>query len=151
MTAFEITGTNHTSFTVSDLDNAVGFYRDLLGFELKSRAGRDPDVIAAVTGVADADVEIAYLSGHGHTVELIEYKSPSDRRLIECRPCDTGFAHLAFDVEGLPSLVEAAATYGFRPLGPPLTNRTGGPNEGMTVVYMRDGDGVTIELIEPPG
>lgn len=150
MAAFEISGTNHTSFTVSDLDRAVGFYRDLLGFELTSRAGRDPDVIAHVTGVAGAEVDIAYLSGHGHTVELIEYKAPDDRKLVDCRPCDTGFAHLAFDVKGLQSLVAAAAKYGFRPLGPPLTNRTGGPNQGMTVVYMRDGDGVTIELIEPP-
>ncbi|MGI9498821.1 MAG: VOC family protein [Geminicoccaceae bacterium] len=34
-------GFNHTAFVVSDLDRTIGFFRDLLGFELTSRATRD--------------------------------------------------------------------------------------------------------------
>ena len=36
---------NHTAFTVSDLDEVIPFFRDLLGFELTSRAPRDGRLI----------------------------------------------------------------------------------------------------------
>jgi hypothetical protein len=39
--SFRILGTNHTSFTVSNLDCSMGFLRDCLGFDLISRAPRD--------------------------------------------------------------------------------------------------------------
>ncbi len=46
-----ITTVNHTSFTVSDLDRSIAFYRDLLGMELMSLAGRDPAFVEKVTGI----------------------------------------------------------------------------------------------------
>ena len=33
MRTFRVLGTNHTSFTVSNLDRTVAFLRDCLGFE----------------------------------------------------------------------------------------------------------------------
>ncbi len=36
MTAARVTGLNHLTFSVSDLDRSVVFYRDLLGFELRA-------------------------------------------------------------------------------------------------------------------
>ena len=33
MSGFRVLSTNHTSFTVSDLDRTVAFFRDALGFE----------------------------------------------------------------------------------------------------------------------
>ena len=40
--SFRVLGTNHTSFTVSNLDRSLGFFRDCLGFELASKAPCDP-------------------------------------------------------------------------------------------------------------
>ena len=34
MTGFSISATNHTSFTVSDLDRSLAYFCDVLGFEL---------------------------------------------------------------------------------------------------------------------
>ncbi len=45
MPQFNVLATNHTSFTVSDLDRTVAFFRDALGFEVTSKAPRDPDAI----------------------------------------------------------------------------------------------------------
>ena len=146
---FRIVATNHTSFTVSQLDRSIHFFETVLGFRTTSRAGRDPATIATITGVPDADVEIAYLRAHDHTVELIEYRGPSDRILMRGRPCDTGAAHIAFDVEGIEAAVAAAELHGFGRLSPEVVvARTGGPNAGAKVIYLRDGDGVTIEFIE---
>ena len=49
--SFRVLGTNHTSFTVSNLDRALGFFRDCLGFELVSKAPRDPALVSRITGV----------------------------------------------------------------------------------------------------
>ena len=46
---FKVLGTNHTSFTVSNLDRTVGFFRDCLGFELVSKAPRDPALVSRIT------------------------------------------------------------------------------------------------------
>jgi len=144
---FRIVGTNHTSFTVSSLDRTLPFFLECLCFKLVSRAPRDPEIIRQVTGVEGADMEIAFVSGHGCTVELIEYKAPADRGKVEARPCDTGFAHIAFNVDDAEAAVAAAARHGVRAINPPVAINAG-PNRGRKVVYCRDADGITFEFIE---
>jgi catechol 2,3-dioxygenase-like lactoylglutathione lyase family enzyme len=143
-----ISATNHTSFTVESLDRAIALFRDGLGFELTSRAGRDPASIQTITGVPGAEVEIAYLRRPDHTVELIEYSAPADRRTVEARPCDVGFAHIAFDVTDLDGVIAHLAPYGAVPISPPYVNKRGGPNAGVRVSYLTTPDKVTVELIE---
>jgi catechol 2,3-dioxygenase-like lactoylglutathione lyase family enzyme len=145
-----ITGTNHTSFTVADLDRAIALFRDGLGFVLTSRAGRDPASIQTITGVDGAEVEIAYLSRPDHTVELIQYNAPADRVTVRARPCDVGFAHIALDVRDIDAVITHLAAFGAAPIAAPFVNKTGGPNAGVRVSYLRSPDKVTIELIERP-
>ena len=148
--SFRVLSANHTSFTVSSLDRTLAFFTGCLGFKLESRAPRDPKIIQKVTGVEGAEMEIAFVRGPGQVVELIEYKAPADRGRVNARPCDTGFAHIAFDVEDVDAAVAAAQRYGVRPINPPVAINAG-PNKGRKVVYLRDGDGVTIEFIEAAG
>ena len=148
-TAYKILGTNHTSFTVSSLDETVDFFTIVLGFEFLHRGMRDPDFTERVVGVKGARIEVAYLQGPGHRLELIQYHAPEDRSQVDCRPCDTGFAHLALDVDDIDAVLAAAEPYGVEPLNPPqLLNA--GPNKGGKVVYTRNRDGVTVEFIQPP-
>ena len=149
MTAFKIIATNHTSFTVSDLDRSLAFFRDALGFEVSSKGPRNPSLIQAITGVEGAEVLIAYVRGPGHSIELIEYSGPNDRTSVRPRACDTGFCHVAYDVTGLDELIEAAAAHGVTAEGEIITVDQG-PNAGARIVYLRDTDGITFELIEKP-
>jgi glyoxylase I family protein len=144
---FRVVSTNHTSFTVSSLDRSVAFFRDCLGFELVSRAPRDPAIVRQITGVPDADMEIAFLRAPGHTLELIEYKAPKAKGRVEARPCDTGFAHLALNVDDAQAAVDAVAAFGVKAISAPVAINAG-PNKGRKVVYVRDWDGVTLEFIE---
>ncbi len=145
--SFRVLGTNHTSFTVSNLDRTVAFFCECLGFELVSRAPRDPALVSRITGVEGADVLIAFLKAPGHTLELIEYRSPATKASVTARPCDTGFAHVAFNVDDAVAAAEAVQRYGVKPIAPPVAIDKG-PNKGRKVVYVRDPDGVTIEFIE---
>jgi len=144
--SFRVLGANHTSFTVSSLDRSLAFFLQCLGFELMSRAPRDPKIIEKITGVAGAQMEIAFVRGPGQVVELIEYKAPADRGRVEARPCDAGFAHLALDIDGVDAAVAAAAQFGVAAIHAPVAIDQG-PNKGKKVVYLRDWDGVTFEFI----
>ncbi|MDD9905128.1 MAG: VOC family protein [Rhodospirillaceae bacterium] len=150
MATFQVLATNHTSFTVSDLDRTVAFFVEALGFEVISRAPRDIAVISRITGVEGADIEVAYVQGPGHRLELIQYHAPEGRERVQSRPCDTGFAHIAFDVDDIDAAIGACASHGVLPIGDPVPIDNG-PNKGGRVVYTRDPDDLTIEFIEKPG
>ena len=149
MNGFRVLATNHTSFTVSDLDRSIAFFTEVLGFEMVNRALRDPKLISSITGVPGADIEVAYIQGPGHRLELIQYHGPSERSQVDSRPCDSGFAHVAYDVDDVEAAVAASAPYQVLPIGE-VTVIDKGPNAGRKVVYLRDPDGVTIEYIEAP-
>ena len=121
----------------------------MLDFEVTSKAPRAPEVIERVTGIDGAKVMIAYVRGPGHSIELIEYSGPDDRTRVRPRACDTGFCHVAYDVTGLDELIEAAAAHGVTAEGEIITVDQG-PNAGARIVYLRDSDGITFELIEKP-
>lgn len=149
MSGFQVLGINHTSFTVSDLDRSVSFFTEALGFELLHRGNRNPEMIEKVVGVPGADIDVAYIQMPGHRLELIEYKGPADRGKVESRPCDTGFAHIAIDVDDIDAALAASRPFGVEPLSPPQ-DLAHGPNKGGRVVYTRDPDGVTVEFIQKP-
>jgi catechol 2,3-dioxygenase-like lactoylglutathione lyase family enzyme len=142
--------TDHTSFTVSDLDRSIRFFCEALDFELISKAGRDPRLIEQITGVPGAACVTAYVRRADHTVELIQFLGPDDRQAVRPRPCDTGFAHLCFVVEDMEAAVTAAGRYHMAPLGPAVAINAG-PNKDSLIVYLQDPDGITIEFIQRPG
>ncbi len=149
MSDFRVLATNHTSFTVSSLDRTVAFFTEALGFELLSRAPRDPAVVEVISGVPGADIEVVFLQGPGHRIELIQYHGPAERGQVICQPCDTGYAHVAYDVDNIEAAVAASAVHQFLPLGP-IVVIDKGPNAGGKVVYLRDPDGVSVEYIQKP-
>lgn len=89
------------------------------------------------------------LRGPALLLELLEYSAPEDRGALRGRPCDTGFAHLALDVDDIGAAVAAAGTHGAEPVGPVATIEAG-PARGMRAIYVRDWDGCTFELLQAP-
>lgn len=146
---FNILGTNHTSFTVSNLDVSVAFYTEILGFFLLNRSFRDRSFTGSVVGIPGAEIEVAYVQAPGHRLELIQYHAPEERGQVVARPCDTGFAHVAFDVDDIDAVVAAVRKASVEPLSEPVVVNAG-PNKGGKAVYTRDPDGVTIEFIQKP-
>lgn len=149
MPGFKVLATNHTSFTVTDLERSLAFFTRALGFRATETRPRDPDAIQRITGVAGADVLISYVDAPGHRIELIQYRGPSERGAVRPRPCDVGFAHVAFDVDDIDAAIAASERHEVRPIAPPCTIDQG-PNKGARVAYLRDPDGITVEFIQKP-
>ena len=149
MSDLTIYGFNHTAFIVSDLDRTISFFKELLGFELASRAPRSAEAIQAMTGLDGVDIEIAFLRGFGQWIELIHYKAPADRGGERPKVFQDGAGHIALDVADAEAAVAASAEYGLTPVGEIVTIDKG-PNEGRKVVYLQSPDGLSVEFIEVP-
>lgn len=147
---FRITAADHTGITVTNLERSLGFWRDVLGFELSHRAHQKGELAAEITGVPGAEILLAVLKAPGgHKIELLEYLAPAERQHVKPRPCDVGSVHVALTVDDLDALLQRIAAFGWKTAGKPQTLATG-PNAGKRVVYVRDLEGTTIEFMQPP-
>jgi glyoxylase I family protein len=149
-TSFRIIAADHTGITVSNLERALIFWRDVLGFQLSHQAHQTGDLAREITGVAGAEIRIAVVKAPGHKIELLEYLAPPDRKQhVDLRPCDVGSVHVALTVDNLDALLSTIAASGWKAAGQPQTLQSG-PNAGKRVVYVRDPDGTTVELMQSP-
>ena len=139
----------HTGVTVSDMRKSCGFYRDILGFEVSEPLRLSGGAVARITGVPDAELDVAYVRCSGHVLELLCFVRPEHRQRSTLRTCDPGFFHLCFKVRGLDAVVQAVRAAGFEATSR-IETFAEGPARGMRVVYVRDPDGVVLELAEEP-
>ena len=150
MSSIRIVSADHTGITVSNLDRSLAFWRDVLGFELSHTAHQTGEMAEEITGVKGAELKLAVVkTPGGHKIELLEYLAPPDRKRTEVRPCDVGHIHVAVLVDDLEAVLERIAAADWKAAGKPQTVKTG-PNAGKRVVYVRDPEGTTIELMQLP-
>ena len=85
-----------------------------------------------------------------YDVKRLEPLTPDSpvAKQIEKNGGRAGFAHIAFDVTDIEAMLKHLAAFDAVPISPPYVNKTGGPNAGVRVSYLRTPDRVTIELIE---
>lgn len=148
--SLRILAADHTGITVSNLESALIFWRDILGLELSHTAHQTGEMAAEITGVPGAEIKLAVVKAPGgHKIELLEYIAPPDRKQAALRPCDVGSVHIALTVDNLDELLSRIAASGWKAAGRPQT-LTVGPNAGKRVVYVRDSDGTIIEFMQLP-
>ena len=145
---FRIISADHTGITISNLETSLAFWRDVLGFELSHTAHQKGELAQEITGFKGAELKLAVLkTPGGHKIELLEYLAPADRKHANLRPCDVGSVHVALLVEDLNAVLERIGASDWKATGKPQTLQSG-PNVGKRVVYVRDPDGTTIELMQ---
>ena len=146
---FRVIAADHTGMTVSNLERALVFWRNVLGFELSHTAHQAGEMAREITGVAGAENKLAVVKAPGgHKIELLEYLAPAERkRQVNLRPCDVGSVHVALIVDDLDAVLSAINASGWKAAGKPQTLQSG-PNAGKRVVYVRDPDGTTIEFMQ---
>ena len=149
----DVSRIDHVGITTSDLDRSLSFYVDLLGLRLLGRSLlSDPDV-AALLGVESVEIEIADVdSGDGRILELIHYVRPAGVR-VAYKSSDAPTTHIAFTVGDLGAVTERLVEAGTEVISRrPLTIRDpGGSWDGAQCLYLRDPDGVILELVQRAG
>ena len=148
----EVRGIHHVGITVADLDRSLRFYRDLLGMRV---IGLSLEAVGAIVGMEGASARIADLdAGAGQLLELIDYgtaDASADANAGPRGPDAVGSCHISIQVDDLRGALARLAGAGHRPLGEVSELSLGGVWEGCTIAYLRDPDGVVIELLERRG
>jgi catechol 2,3-dioxygenase-like lactoylglutathione lyase family enzyme len=139
---------HHTSFTVADLQRSVDFWSRVLGFEALPSTRRDAPWAGRAIGIPGAALRTVHLRGYGHTLELMQFddvRGSADR----LQPHDCGAGHICLVVDDIEGVRQAIVAGGGRAQGEIVTIGEE-PRKGCKVVYLRDPNGLLIELIEMP-
>jgi catechol 2,3-dioxygenase-like lactoylglutathione lyase family enzyme len=141
---------DHTGFTVSDLDRSIAWYSELLGVEPVLRRRSSDAFMGAMIGYPECEIDFAYfpLPGGAARLELIEYVAPpSEQGSLETSVVGNG--HVCILVDDLHAEFERlSAIATFR--SPAPVEITSGANKGGWGAYLRDPDGITVQLLQPP-
>lgn len=148
MADYTVKRTFHTGLTVADLDWTIGFFQQVLGFELMDKAPRDPKNQSFITGVPGAEVMIAYMQCPGHQLEIFQYSGPEGRATHRPRMVDVGHYHVSFVVDDVEAVVAACKSHDsrIRALSETPLVVDQGPNKGNSIQFVVLPDGVHIEF-----
>jgi catechol 2,3-dioxygenase-like lactoylglutathione lyase family enzyme len=135
---------NHIGLSVSDLDRAIGFYRDLLGMSFVGRDTFGGEKYETIMGLNDAKGKVALLRLGNLQIEMFEFESPSVKVSDRVRPvCDHGISHFCLEVTDIHAEHARLAAAGVIFHCAPLSF-----SGNAIATYGRDPDGNVFELLE---
>jgi catechol 2,3-dioxygenase-like lactoylglutathione lyase family enzyme len=143
---------DHVGFTVSDLDRSTDFYTLLLGEPPFLRKVWEVGYVGQIVGYPETEMDCAfwYLPGKSAVLELMQYLAPEPGR-VDMETYNVGNGHLCLVTEDIEADYERLRGRAeFR--SPEPVEIPWGPYKGGRVCYLRDPDGISVELMQqPPG
>ncbi len=140
-----ITNIRHTGLVVANLENALHFWCDLLGFRVSKRMEESGPHIDAMMGLKDVQITTVKLAApDGNLIELLHFHSHPDQPTWQGAPNSTGFTHIALAVEDLDVAYQRLTEAGVIFNAPPQLS----PEGYAKVTYGRAPEGVLLELVE---
>ena len=138
MTALEA---HHYGVTVTDLEEAVAFYRDVLGLDVLDRFSVSGEAFATGVGVADAGADFAHLDAGDTRVELVAYDPAGDDATAQSVN-QSGAKHLGFAVDDLDGFYEDLPS-DVDTVSDPQTTAS-----GTRILFLRDPEDNLVEIVE---
>jgi len=127
---------DHTGIAVADIDEALAFYRDVLGLALVHRETLgDQGVEAALFDVGDSHVElIAPLGADSSVARFLQQRGP-------------GLHHVAYRVGDIDAVLASLSAAGVRLID--QQPRTGIRGSRVAFLHPSASGGVLTEIVEP--
>ncbi len=121
----------HTRMRVSDMDQTIAFYRDVLGLEVLERKVSPRGSHLAFLAVPNSD----------ELIELCSFPPSGPVKVQE------DLVHLAFEVDNLEEMIQELTRKQI-----PITDGPTRTSSGSRFIFIDAPDGYEVELIErPPG
>jgi len=147
-----VIGAHHTCYTVKEMGRSLAFYKDLLGFEIvHERPAVTSEYFRAIIGFPDAVVHAILLTipGTDHHLELFQYKHPVGVAQ-DLTPNNPGSSHIAYAIDDLRALYKTLKEAGVEDFISDPIYLNEGPNKGGWALYLKDPDGIPMELFQLP-
>jgi lactoylglutathione lyase len=121
----------HTRMRVSDMDQTINFYTDVLGLEVMERK----------TSPRGSHLAFLKVPNSEELIELCSFPPSGPVKVQE------DLVHLAFEVENLDRTIESLTAKGIK-----ITDGPTRSSSGSRFIFIDAPDGYEVELIErPPG
>ncbi|HEY4278373.1 MAG TPA: VOC family protein [Conexibacter sp.] len=145
-----VAGVHHVGASVASLDDAVRFWKGLLGRPPRFLGRLERPYLGESVGYPGVVIDAALfdLPGGG-LLELLDYQVDGRTGASE-ESFNPGHVHLCLAVDDCDAAWQRAVELGARPrreAGPVRVDA--GPNEGARVAYLRVHDGISVELYQP--
>jgi catechol 2,3-dioxygenase-like lactoylglutathione lyase family enzyme len=143
-----ISSIRHVGFVVTNLDESLKFYSDILGLKIYRRHRETGDFIDSLTGMKNVTLEwVKLIIPSGGLIELLQYHSHPqvNNSLGQVFPSNRlGCSHVALTVSSLSKLYIDLIEAGYTCESEPLI----APGGKAKILYCHDPDGAILELIE---
>ncbi len=134
--------------TVADLDRAIVFYRDALGF--RPLEGSLRPAWAQLPATEGLELHAARLSLGQQEIELVAFDRCGAPYPADSNAADLWFQHLAIVTDDMPAAYERAMRHGATPITCGMPQRLPAAAGGVIAFKFRDPDGHPLELIQFP-
>lgn len=123
---------DHVAITVRDMDRAVAFYRDVLGFEVLGQLVLN-----------DGTFKLVYLQAGAGRIELFAFAEEGRAVDPSLRNEDLGFKHVAFQIDDVDAVAARLQEHGVAFTVAP----TDAPG-GVRLAFFHDPDGNLLEIVD---
>lgn len=138
-------GFRHVGIVVRDMERALYFYRDLLGFKIVKKIQESSNYIDAVCGVKNISVITVKLSADdSNLIELLYFISPVSKKISAKGLTEVGISHISCTVENVDAVYDCLSKAGIHFNSPPQVS----PDGYAKVAFCQDPEGNFIELVE---
>ena len=134
----------HIGIVVSDMEESIKFYHDLLGLEIVREMNEQGEYIDNMLSLDNVKVHTVKLSAaEGNTlIELLDFKSHQDNQHRNFYAIGT--SHVAFTVNDIEELYKTLSKNNIKFNAPPQKS----PDGRVKVTFCNDPDGTPVELVE---
>ncbi len=143
------TAVHHVGVTVQDLDRSAGFWERLVGSISRDRRVLQGPQLSAMVGYDGIRIDSCWVDlPGGVALELLQYLD-RDEAPYDPGTAHPGNVHVCLRVDDMDAAHAHAVACGARPVSERPIDVAAGPKAGTRLAYLRDLDGVTIELVQP--
>lgn len=141
---------HHVGVTVADLDRALAFWERLLGARGRDRRTLQGPQLATLVGYDGVRIDSCWVDlPGGVALELLHYLG-RDEQPYDPGTAHPGNVHVCLHVADMDAAHTHAVACGAEPVSERPIDVAAGPRAGSRIAYLRDPDGVTLELLQPP-
>jgi len=142
---------DHFGISVSNLDNSINFYKDILGMKLKRKLTIIGEGIAKVNAFeGKGRVDIAVLELNNQFIELLDFKKPKGEQMqSKLKANQYGRVHLAFEVNDINKVYNSLKKHNIEFTSSPMKMIPENSEFKCPIcTFFKDPDGVSIEILE---